>query len=190
MPTRRTPLSENRISKSTSEEIVDGIEHESVITVMAPASAIYNFWHDLRNLPNFMKNLTSIQVQDAKRSHWKWKVLRGHADIEWDSEITRDVPNSLIAWRSLEGSTCVHAGQVTFRELPHNRGTEVRVLLSYHPPGGRLTDFIEKVLGESPQRSTQDDLRRLRELIEVGLIPTTDGQSHGGLEETLNPKLH
>lgn len=173
-----------------NEEIADGIRFDSVITMMVPAETVYAYWRDLKNLPSFMKHLSSIEVTGAETSHWKWSVLKGQAEIEWDSEIIRDVHGSLIAWRSKEGSTVAHTGEVSFRELPYNRGTEVRVLVNYHPPGGSVTDFLEKILGESPQSELQDDLRRLRSLMEVGEIITTEGQSRGGLEETFNPKFY
>lgn len=173
-----------------NDEIEDGIRHESVITILAPAEEIYQFWRDLKNLPSFMKHLSSIEVTGPETSHWKWQVLKGSVEIEWDSEIVRDVPGALIAWRSKEKSTVAHTGEVSFRELPHERGTEVRVLLQYHPPGGAVTDFIEKILGESPARELQDDLHRLRTLIETGEIITVEGQPRGGMEETFNPKFY
>ena len=42
-------------------------------------------------------------VLDERRSHWKAKAPLGAA-VEWDAEITADVPNELIAWRSVEGA--------------------------------------------------------------------------------------
>ncbi len=173
-----------------ADEIQNGIRFDSVITMMVPAEKVYAYWRDLKNLPNFMKHLSSIEITGSETSHWKWSVLKGQAEIEWDSEIVRDVPGALIAWRSKEGSTVAHTGEVSFRELPFNRGTEVRVLVNYHPPGGSVTDFLERILGESPQGELQEDLRRLRSLMEVGEIITVEGQSRGGMEETFNPKLY
>ena len=173
-----------------SDEIQDGIRHESVITIMAPADEVYAFWRDLKNLPRFMKHLTSIEITGPQTSHWKWSIFKGQVDVEWDSEIVREIPGSLIAWRSKEGSTVAHTGEVSFRERAYGRGTEVRVILYYHPPGGVVTDFIEKILGESPQSELQDDLHRLRSLLEVGDILTVEGQPRGGMEETFNPKFY
>ncbi len=173
--TTEFPISPNRQS-SLSDDIEDGIRHESVITILRPAEEIYKFWRDLTNLPRFMKHLASIEITGPETSHWKWKVLKGTAEVEWDSEIVRDVPGSLIAWRSKEGSTVAHTGEISFRELPFERGTEVRVILFYRPPGGLVTDFLGKILGESPARETSEDLHRLRTLLETGEIITTEGQ--------------
>lgn len=173
-----------------NDEIENGIRHESVITVRASADTLFAFWRDLKNLPRFMKHLSSIEVTGAETSHWKWKVIKGAAEVEWESEITREVPGTLIAWRSKEGSTVAHTGEVSFQELPFDRGTEVRVMLNYHPPGGAVTDFMSKILGESPARELQDDLHRLRTLVETGEIITTEGQPRGGMEETVNPKFY
>lgn len=176
--------------KHINTDIENGIEYEAVITIMAPAEKIYSFWRDFTNLPRFMKHLSGIQVRTSTLSHWQWKALFDQLEIEWDSEIVRDVPGVLIAWRSVEGSTVAHTGEVSFQELPHDRGTEVRLIVNYHPPGGVVTDFIGKFLGESPYRSLQDDLRRLRMVMEAGIVPTVEGQPRGGMEETLNPAFY
>lgn len=173
-----------------SHEIENGIRYESVITVRAQAKDIYSFWKNIRNLPRFMKHLSAVQVTGPETSHWKWSVLKGNAEVEWDSEIVRTVPDALIAWRSREGSIVAHTGEVSFQELPFNRGTEVRVILNYHPPGGAVTDFVGKILGESPGKEILEDLHRLRSLMEVGEIITTEGQPRGGMDETLNPKFY
>ncbi len=181
---------ETIIKRHLGEDLQNGIEHDAIITIMASAQEIYEFWRDLKNLPLFMKQLTSVEIKSSTHSLWKWKALRGQLDVEWESEITHDVPGSKISWRAKDGSTVSHAGAVSFFELPYNRGTAVHVHLSYHPPGGAVTDFLERIVGESPQRTMQEDLRRLRQLIEAGEIPTTEGQPRGGMEPTVNPAFY
>lgn len=172
------------------EEIENGIEYDAVITIMSPAEKIYEFWRDVKNLPLFMDHLESVDVINSTKSHWVWKALRGSVKVEWDSEIIHDVPGAKISWRAIEDSGVNNACTVTFHELPYNRGTAVHIHLTYHPPGGAVTDFIEKIVGESPQRMMMNDLRRLRSLIETGEIPTIEGQPRGGMEPTVNPALY
>lgn len=178
------------LRRNKHEEIENGIEYDAVITIMAPAQQVYDYWRDLKNLPQFMKQLRSVEIKSSTKSHWIWQALRGQVEVEWDSEITHDVPGNKISWHAMEGSTVAHAGTVTFFDLPYNRGTAVHVHLSYRPPGGAVTDFIEKIVGESPQRVMMEDLRRLRNLMEAGEIPTIEGQPKGGMEPTVNPALY
>jgi len=138
----------------------------------------YRFWHDFSNLPRFMAHVESVQVIDERRSHW---VARGPAGtrVEWDSEITEDVPNEYIAWRSLPGSDVDHAGWVRFEPAPGGRGTIVRVQMIYRPLAGRAGALLVKLLGDDPGRAVQEDLRRFKSVLETGEIPTTRGQPAG-----------
>jgi len=175
---------------STHKELRDEPVHEAVVCVMRPALEIYNFWRDYQNLPKFMKHLIAIEAKSNTLSTWHWKALRDQVEASWDSEITQDIPGTLLAWRSVGDSQVTHEGQVSFETQPFSRGTFVRIQLAYDPPGGSLTHLIEKFLGEAPEVTLRDDLRRLRQLMEVGEIPTIKGQSHGGLEPRTNPSIH
>ena len=70
-------------------------------------------------------------------------------------------------------------GVVTFRDQGERRGTVVTVLLDYAPPAGKTGVLLTKLIGESPEQRIQSDLRRWKQLIETGEVPTTEGQSHG-----------
>ena len=100
--------------------------------------------------------------------------------VEWDAEIIVDLPGEAIGWKSIDGSDVDTAGSVRFRELPHGRGTEVRVNLKYDPPGGKVGTAIAKLFGESPEQQIRADMRRFKQILEAGEIASTDGQPHGG----------
>jgi uncharacterized membrane protein len=70
------------------------------------------------------------------------------------------------------------AGSVNFRETP--RGTDVRVHLQYNPPAGKVGAAVARLFGEDPSVQIHEDLRRFKQLMETGEIPTTDGQPRGG----------
>jgi uncharacterized membrane protein len=101
------------------------------------------------------------------RSHWKAKAPAGAA-VEWDAEITGDQPNELIAWRSLGNPDVNNAGVVRFTDAPGARGTEVHVDLRYDPPGGTLGALFAKIFGEEPSIQIADDLRRFKQVLEIG----------------------
>jgi uncharacterized membrane protein len=99
--------------------------------------------------------------------------------VVWDAEITEDVPNERIAWRSLPGSEIDTAGHIRFTPAMGDRGTEVHVSMNYVPPAGRFGHWVATLFGESPQRQMRDDLRNFKRLMETGELPTTEGQPHG-----------
>jgi uncharacterized membrane protein len=68
---------------------------------------------------------------------------------------------------------------VHFADAPGGRGTVVRVELQYNPPGGVMGALAAQLWGEEPGQQVEDDLRRFKEIMEAGEIPTTEGQPSG-----------
>jgi len=153
-----------------------GIHVEESVTINRPLGDLYRFWRDFENLPKFMNHLESVAMRDEGVSHW---VAKGPAGmrVEWDARIINEVSNKVIGWQSLEGSTISTAGSVNFDQDPH--GTRVTVNLQYNPPGGRLGAAVAKLFGEEPNQTIREDLRRFKQLMETGEIPTTQGQHSG-----------
>jgi uncharacterized membrane protein len=154
-----------------------GVHAEESVTINRPIAEVYRFWRNFENLPKFMKHLESVSTRDAGVSHW---VARGPAGmkVEWDARIINEIDDKLIGWQSLDGSMVSTAGSVNFRETP--RGTDVRVHLQYNPPAGKLGAAVARLFGEDPSVQIHEDLRRFKQLMETGEIPTTDGQPRGG----------
>jgi uncharacterized membrane protein len=155
-----------------------GVRVEQTVTIGLPPGEIYTFFRNFENLPRFMSHLKSVTVIDAKRSHWMTKGPAG-SDAEWDAEIINEIPNELIGWRSIEGSQVDNAGSVHFKQNPADRGTDVKVILRYDPPGGLLGAMTAKLLGEDPAHQVKEDLRALKMLLETGEIASTTGQPNG-----------
>lgn len=155
-----------------------GIKVEKSVTVNRPPEEVYRFWRDFQNLPRFMNHLESVTDLGNGRSHWVAKAPAGKT-VEWDAEVYNEKENELIAWRSLEGADVDNAGSVRFEPAPEGRGTIVRVTLKYDPPAGKIGSLVAKLWGEEPSQQIEEDLRRFKQVMEAGEIPTTEGQSSG-----------
>jgi len=149
------------------------------ITVQRPREEVYRFWHDFSNLPRFMEHLESVEVLDEGRSHWKAKAPVG-SSVEWDAEIVSERDGEFIAWRSLQNADVSNRGSVRFEDAPGNRGTEVHVELEYQPPGGRLGAIVAKLFGEEPGQQVRGDLRRFKQVMELGEVVQSDASIHKG----------
>ena len=173
------------MSDSTAENTTIAAGHgtrvEHAITVSETPAELYRFWRDFENLPRFMTHLLDVDTTADGRSHWVAEGPLG-LKLEWDAEIVTDVPNEVIAWRSLDGADVDSAGSVHFTELPNGRGTEVRVELKYDPPAGKLGTAIAKLVGHSPAAQIRADMRRFKQIIEAGEMPTICGQPHGAAD--------
>jgi uncharacterized membrane protein len=159
------------------------IKVEESVTISRSPVEIYQFWRNFENLSKFMGHLKSVTPYDNTRSHWVAKAPLG-AKVEWDAVITNEQSNKFISWRSVEDADIPNAGSVTFEPLSEDRGTIVRVILEYKPPLGALGAAVAKLFGEEPSQQIREDLRRLKQLLETGEIPTIEGQPMGAQRMT------
>src|SRR5438067_13150163 len=68
------------------------------IEVNVPVSTAYNQWTQFEQFPQFMASVHEIRQLDDKHLHWKANVAG--EEKEWDVEITEQIPDKRIAWRS------------------------------------------------------------------------------------------
>jgi len=133
---------------------------ERSIRVAAPADYLYQLWRNFDNFPQFMEHVESVTVSGAekKHSHWRLKAPMGMS-VEFDADITEDVPGKSISWRSREGNIGV-AGNVSFVDLGDQ--TQVHVMMQwYDPPGGPVGEFLSRIL-QNPVEMLEEDLRRFK----------------------------
>lgn len=143
------------------------VKVERAVTISRPRHELYAFWRDFTNLPQFMEHLESVRLDSPTRSHWTAKAPGG-STVEWEAEIVNDVPDQIIAWKSVGDPDVANAGAVNFSDAPGDRGTIVKVTLDYEPPGGRFGAFVARLFGEDPDRQVRDDLQRFKQLMETG----------------------
>jgi uncharacterized membrane protein len=154
-----------------------GVRVEKTMTINKQPEVLYRFWRNFENLPRFMDHVQSVRVDDDTRSHWVVKAPAGQT-VEWDAQVINDIPNELIAWKTTHADIA-NAGSVRFRAAPGGAGTEVTVNLEYDPPAGKAGQIVAKVFGEEPEQQVQDDLRRFKQVMEAGEVPTSSGQPMG-----------
>jgi uncharacterized membrane protein len=167
--------------ETTSVPYELGVRVDKSITIAKPPREVYAFWREFSNLSKFMKNVEAVTEIDDQHSHWVVTAPAGRK-VEWDAVIHNEVPGEMIAWRSLPGADVDNAGSVWFREAPAGRGTEVKVELQYNPPAGALGAVFASLWGKEPSQQIQEDLHRLKAMLEAGEIPTTEGQPTGKAE--------
>jgi uncharacterized membrane protein len=147
---------------SVAEET--GVRIEETIIVDRPVSEVYKYWRNLENLPQIMRHLESVRMQDNRNSHWKVKGPAG-ISIEWYAEIINDLPNERIGWKSLDSADVDNAGSVHFQPINENR-TQIDVTLKYAPPAGKIGNAFAKLFGEDPKSQIAEDLEAFKSLME------------------------
>jgi len=145
--------------------------HKS-ITISGPIERVFPFFARYDTFPRFMSHIREVRPMENGRSHW---VADGPAGVSvtWDAVETRRESNRLIAWRSEPGSVIANAG--TLRFTPMGNSTRVDVHFWYVPPAGTLGHFAAKMFGADPQKMMDEDLVRMKALIEEGRTSTPNG---------------
>jgi uncharacterized membrane protein len=154
-----------------------GVRVEKSVRIRTTPDRVYRYWRNFENLPRFMHHLETVEVRDDKRSHWIAKGPAG-SNVDWEAEIINEIPNELIGWRSIDGSQVDNAGSVHFNAVPGG-GTEVKVILRYDPPAGKLGATVSRLLGEDPAKNVEEDLNRLKTLLETGTPTANAGATTG-----------
>lgn len=150
-------------------------EVERSITIGKTADELRASWLDARTLPQLMASFAAVRAAGDGRTHWKVEGPPGRA-WEWDAE-TVDRPGEGLGWRALPGAAIPNEGWVRFHPAPAGRGTVATLRLRFDPPGGPLADALLKLLGATPLDMVADAaLRRFKNLVETGEIPTTARQ--------------
>lgn len=172
---------ENSLFQRGKEKAKDWFSQETEIvksvTINKSADELYAFWRNFENLPKFMNHLESVKVIDGVKSDWTAKAPLGK-QAHWTAEISEDVENQKIAWRSIENSEIPNSGKVEFLSTV-DRGTVVKVTIQYQPPAGKLGALASYFLSEEPETQITEDLRRFKSLMETGLIMHVEGQPSG-----------
>lgn len=156
----------------------DDVSTDASATIACPPDEVYAFFRRLENVPRFMAFIESVQEVDETRSRWVARTPGGQV-LDWEAEVLEDRPGELIAWRSRPGALVHHAGAVRFRPAPKGRGTEVRLDVEFEPPGAPLGRALAHVLGSATEYLAEEDLRRLKQILEAGETATTRGQPRG-----------
>lgn len=152
-----------------------GVHVRESIRVERCVSDVYRAWRRLEDLPRFMSHLESVTQSADGRSHWV-AIGPGCLRVEWDAEIINEIPDQLLAWRSLPDSDVVTAGSVRFTPMRGSRATQIAVHLQYAPPAGKTGAFLASLFGSDATETIREDLRHFKQQLEAGEQPRAKGE--------------
>jgi uncharacterized membrane protein len=128
------------------------------IDVNVPVSTAYNQWTQFEDFPKFMDGVEEVRQLDDTHLHWRAKVAG--KEEEWDAEITEQIPDKRIAWRSISGVP--NAGVVTFHKISDDK-TRVTLQMDYTPQS------VDEKVGDAVglvKMQAKESLKRFKEFIE------------------------
>ena len=148
------------------------VDIQKSVHIAAPVADVFGFWDSYESFPLFLSSVREVADLGGRRSRW---IVSGPGGvpIEWQTTLTRRIPGRLLAWQSEPGSMLDHAGAIRF--TPDQGGTRVDLRLCYQPPIGGADRVITELLGTDPRTRLNDDLERLKSVLEA----TVRGELHG-----------
>jgi len=135
------------------------------IQVNAPIEVVFQFWNNFSNFPRFMSYVQSVELNENHGFTWKVNGPGG-VPIHWDIGVSALIPNQLISWKSIPGALIMNSGTVSLKSTRNTHGTQLDIILTYAPPAGLLGYEIIKSLGFDPRKLIDQDLKKMKELIE------------------------
>lgn len=135
------------------------------IEVHAPAEEVFGWLSAPEHFPEFMSNVEEVRKLSDGQYHWKVAGPAG-TTFEWDSHVTRMVPNKMLAWRTEPGSLVGNSGVIQCE--PNRDSTRVTIRMAYQPPAGALGHAFARLFGADPKTRMDEDMVRFKSLIEQG----------------------
>lgn len=133
------------------------IEHS--IEVNVPVGTAYNQLTQFEEYPRFMEDVEEVRQLDDTHLHWHTRT--GNLDMQWDAEITQQVPDRCIAWRNINEPR--HEGKIELHPIKEDR-TKVTLTMEYEP-GQQILAQHGDAKSAIAQR-TKHDLARFKEFME------------------------
>lgn len=159
------------------------------ITIDKKPEELYQAWRRPENLVRFIPIARAVDELDERRSRWTVEIP-GLGPETWTSEMVDDQEGRLLSWRTTDNPRIHTEGTVRFLPAPNKLGTEVRLEIRSHVPGGPAALAAAKLAGRSPADYVARTLHSFKQLMETGEVATNQGPiGHRRLTTGLAPKV-
>ena len=130
---------------------------EKSIDINVDVQIVYNQWTQFEDFPQFMEGVKEVRQLDDKNLHFRADI--DGVEKEWDIELTEQIPDERVAWRSTSGAPM--NGLVTFNKTGNGK-TRVMMEIYY------ADEYAERSGNREAAASAriEHDLERFKDFIE------------------------
>jgi uncharacterized membrane protein len=166
----------SREAARTASENIPGL----AVTVDRTVADVYSFLRNPNNLTRFLSNVESVQVRGDGRAELAVKGPVGPR-FRCRATILDSQPGESLNWIvTTEAGDPFCGGTMRLAKAPGDRGTEIHVALDgmMAAGGGGIGGSIVRLW---TRESMRNDLRRLKQVLEVGEVTRSDASVHRGM---------
>jgi uncharacterized membrane protein len=161
------------------------VQLRTTLVLDRPVREVFTFCQDFENFPRVVQSLRRIIDYRDGRSHWEVSSPTGEL-IAWEAEVTKYVPNSVIAWQSLSDATVDCGGVIRFSPTESD-GTCLEIDVHYDPLHTGLAEAVRALLDTPREQQLRADLERANFYLESqpALPPPIEEPETGGTAVTV-----
>ena len=131
---------------------------QTTLDIERPVREVFDFCRDFENFPRIIQSLHRVVDYQDGRSRWEVMSPSGEL-LSWETQVTKYLPNAVIAWRSAAGSIVDCTGLIHFAPNASG-GTRLEIQIDYDPCQTGLTDAFRALFDISRTEQLQADLSR------------------------------
>lgn len=158
------------IANRSAREALGGpfVVHKSIF-IRAPKEEVFEMFRRVERFPRFMTHVKEVRRIDNQR--YLWRIDGPFGAMTATCELTAWQPSEAISWASVVEASARNGeprieGHVRF--IDQEGGTRLDVALSFRLPIGAIGYALAKARKRDPKTLLDDDLLRLKSLLENG----------------------
>ena len=135
------------------------LEHSVQVEVPVSIEHVWNLWHNIELMPNWMKWIESVKVLEDQPELSRWKLATSTLEFTWLSKILQEIPHQIIQWESVDGLP--NRGAIRFYDRKESSIVKLTVAYSVPVILALLMDngFVRKAV----ESTLQEDMDRFRD---------------------------
>jgi len=141
------------------------VDLRTTVVVERSIADVFAFCRDFENFPKVVGSLINVQDFQDGRSRWAVRSPGGQV-LEWDAQVTKYMPNAVIAWHSVPGAVVQASGLMRFAPLSPS-ATRVDISLTYRPLRTHLGEALRALMVSTNSSRLRTELANAsQELVE------------------------
>lgn len=155
------------------------------VTIRAAYPRVESLIRNVENFPQFLDGLKKVEVNSASQATWYFQRTDDEEQMSFTMNLELAGTQPEVRWRSSDAMGFDYLVRLWLENAPGDRGTIVRMQISYDSQVGEWAQNFERLFGKDPRINSRKNLLRLKAFCETGSVPTTEGQPSGREEITL-----